>query len=330
MPELEIITFDEALRLTEGAERSLLTGNGFSINYFNYSDLMDAAGIEEGMSIKALFDVLNTVDFETVMKSLQDAVVVATAYDDADQAEKYENEKNAVRQSLVRAIHASHPAHRSDIGFHFNNCIDFLKYFSNRFTLNYDLLLYWAQLDDTGVFNDGFGLDREERRNFVGPFAENAHCNTYNIHGGLHLFKNDDGTVSKRVRGANGMIEAIADMITRGKRLPLYVAEGTSRQKLGKIYSVEYLTHCYERLCESEGPFFIYGHSAHPNDEHIYKAIFKSNVSHLYFCIHQPSANVQEISGELARFKEKYGSNIEYTFVCSESANVWGRIQGEE
>jgi len=43
----------------------------------------------------------------------------------------------------------------------------------------------------------------------------------------------------------------------------------------------------------------------------------------LYFCIHQSTADIQQVAGELARYKERNGSDIEYTFVDSESAPVW-------
>ena len=58
--------------------------------------------------------------------------------------------------------------------------------------------------------------------------------------------------------GPTGVIDAIAETITRYKRLPVYVAEGTSIGKLAHIYSLPYLRHCYEKLCSSSGPFFVY------------------------------------------------------------------------
>jgi hypothetical protein len=47
--------------------------------------------------------------------------------------------------------------------------------------------------------------------------------------------------------GPTGVIDAIAETITRYKRLPVYVAEGTSIGKLAHIYSLPYLRHCYEK-----------------------------------------------------------------------------------
>ena len=41
----EVITFDEAISATDGKDRSLLIGNGFSIKHFSYDTLLAASGI---------------------------------------------------------------------------------------------------------------------------------------------------------------------------------------------------------------------------------------------------------------------------------------------
>ncbi|VAX04539.1 hypothetical protein MNBD_ALPHA03-427 [hydrothermal vent metagenome] len=325
---LDIITFQEAINRSEGRDKSLLMGNGFSIEHFSYSNLLDEAGIEDGMPLKALFNELDTYDFETVIRALEDAVIVTNAYDHNKQSVHYQTQANQLREALVHAVRSTHPNHRADIEEKIPSCLRFLKNFNTLYTLNYDLLLYWVQLQSR-EFSDGFGLGDEER-GFIGPFKEGAYCTTYNLHGGLHLFKKIDGEIEKKLMGVSGIIDAIASAITRGRRLPVYIAEGTSPKKMGKINSIPYLRHAYDTLSKSTGDFFVFGHSGDQNDEHIYRAIFRSEIDHLYFCIHQPSADIAAINGELARYKRRFGSNIEYTFVCSESANVWNSVEEEE
>src|SRR5258705_5157316 len=93
-----------------------------------------------------------------------------------------------------------------------------------------------------------------------------------------------------------------------------------------RIKANNYLSHCYEKLGSSTGSFFVFGHSADPNDAHIYNALFRSKITHLYFCIYQPTdEKIKTISGELARYRERVGSKVDYTFVDSESAHVWDR-----
>jgi hypothetical protein len=202
------------------------------------------------------------------------------------------------------------------------HCIKFLSQFDAIFTVNYDLQLYWVILEDTKRFQDGFGL-AEDRNGFRWPFKTDAHCNVYNLHGGLQLFKTTDNEVEKRIDQGSGVIDAIASTILEAKRLPLYVAEGTSIQKLAYIYSVPYLRHCYEKLRQSGNAFFVYGHSASANDAHIFDALFDSEISHLYFCVHRPTADVAAIDGELARHQKRNDSEIQYTLVDAETANIW-------
>jgi hypothetical protein len=147
-----------------------------------------------------------------------------------------------------------------------------------------------------------------------------------NLHGGLHLFRAGGDDVEKRLAGATGVIDAIAQTVTAGKRFPIYIAEGTSPAKLTRINSIPYLKHCYETLQASTGSFFIYGHSADPGDAHIYDALFRSKIRHLYFCIHQPTAKITDIDGELARYKKRAASKIDYKFVDAESVHVWDSV----
>lgn len=65
-----MITFQEAIVQAGAGSKSLLLGNGFSINYFSYSTLLDQAGLEASSPLRVLFSELNTVDFERVMRSL--------------------------------------------------------------------------------------------------------------------------------------------------------------------------------------------------------------------------------------------------------------------
>jgi hypothetical protein len=124
--------------------------------------------------------------------------------------------------------------------------------------------------------------------------------------------------------GAEGLVEAIAFTIKESKRLPLYVAEGSSVRKLERIYANPYLRHCLSKLSSMTGPVFVYGLSAGDKDAHIYETVFRAPISHLYYCIHRPTAQIEEVAGELARYKERTGSAVEYSFVDSETVHVWG------
>ncbi len=320
---LPVLTYDEALQKA-GEKPSLLLGNGFSVKYFNYSSLLAKADLKPDDPIRVLFDRLKTVDFERAVKALEGAAEVELAYDNKDHAAELLSDSKRLREALVHAIRETHPAHREDIEDVIPSCITFLSAFENIFTLNYDLLLNWVSLSDGANLTDGFGLGRQ-RNGFQGPFKEDAYCRVYNLHGGLHLFRNEPN-IEKRLAGDSGVIDAISRTIIGDRRFPLYVAEGTSPAKMNRIKTNNYLSHCYQKLGESVGSFFVFGHSADPNDAHIYSALFGSKVKHIYFCVYQPTdEKLRKTRGELARYKELSGSDIDYTFVDSESAHVWDR-----
>ncbi|MFP3422106.1 DUF4917 family protein, partial [Bacillus sp. SIMBA_161] len=76
----DVISFQDALDATEGEDKALLIGNGFSAQYFNYANLLAETQLEEGSPIRNLFEGLGTVDFEAVIRALEDATLVEKAY----------------------------------------------------------------------------------------------------------------------------------------------------------------------------------------------------------------------------------------------------------
>jgi len=318
----DIIGFDDAIIETKGEHRALLVGNGFSAQYFTYANLLAESGLEAGKPLRNLFDALATVDFEKVVRALEDAALVERAYDNEPHAEELGTHAQEVREALVRAVHSTHPAHRDKLAFQYDSNAAFLGNFDTVFSLNYDLLLYWVALE-RGLFSDGFGLG-ERADSFIGPFSPEGRCSLFNLHGGLHLFDNGEDGVFKALNDGDGVIATIADTIIKRHRLPLYVAEGTSAQKLRKIHSIDYLRRCYQVLQDNRSTMFVYGHSADENDAHIYRAIFGSGVKRLYFGIFEPNDDkVRLLDGQLAKYQKIWGSDTQYSFYDSASAKVW-------
>jgi hypothetical protein len=164
----DVISFDEAVQATEGADRRLLIGNGFSIKHFSYKTLLEKAGLDPHGPLRSLFTTLGTVDFEVVIRALEDASTVERTYNKLKRADLLQKDADKLRRALVHAIRVVHPANRSDVGDVIPVCADFLRKFGFIFSLNYDLLLYWVILEDTNSFKDGFGLG-EEQNGFVAP-----------------------------------------------------------------------------------------------------------------------------------------------------------------
>lgn len=324
---MPVITFEEGLEASNGRPRSILLGNGFSIAQsgaeFSYANLLERSGLADGSSIRNVFDVLGTTDFEEVMHALEHAATVEQAYGDNAKAEQFNNDAAEVREALIRAIHTVHPGIQFDIpAEQMTACAQFLQHFGTVFSLNYDLLLYWTILNSEGLrLRDGFG--RGETVDGFRTFQTDADCNVYHPHGALHLFLGRQQEAKKRVRTGDTIIDDIENTIRRENQLPLFVAEGTRQQKIAKINSVPYLRHSYNQLKETDGSLFVFGHSASDNDVHIYRAIFLSRVTDLFFCVHDPDNNLDQIEEQLApHIRERADINIHY--VSSETANVWG------
>tara|TARA_R110002110_G_C13468395_1_gene719657 strand:+ start:6169 stop:7143 length:975 start_codon:yes stop_codon:yes gene_type:complete len=319
----EVISYEEAIAATKDEDRALLIGNGFSAEYFNYKSLLEKSGLEEGTPLRNLFSELNTVDFEAVVRALEDAAIVERAYGNADHSGALINDAQIVREALVHAINGTHPAHREELAVKYESSSKFLRHFGKVFTLNYDLLLYWVNLEKT-LLRDGFGMGDETGR-FLGPFHENAYCDVYNLHGGLQLFDNGRGEVIKAINTGTGVIATITHTIAEKKRLPIYVAEGSSPEKMRKINSSAYLRHCYDQLLKNQASsIFVFGHSADDNDAHIYRAIFSSDVKRVFFSVFNPDdEKLRQLSGQLAKHRELGGKDIEYTFYDAASAHVW-------
>lgn len=322
----DVISFDEAIEKTNGEDRSLLIGNGFSAEYFSYNTLLDKAGLANGTPLKNLFASLNTADFEAVVRALEGAAIVERAYGNSAHAAELSQHAQDVREALVKAVNATHPAHRDELDLKYESSATFLSNFGSVFSLNYDLLLYWVNLHN-GTLRDGFGLGTAiDSGRFRGPFREDAYCELFNLHGGLHLFQDENGDVIKAQDTGDGVISTITRKISNGKQLPLYVAEGSSSAKLRRINSVPYLRFCLEKLRANTASIFIYGHSADDNDAHIYNAIFGSRIKHVYFGIYKPNdGKIKVIDGILSKYQKIGGEDIGYTLYDAESAQVWTR-----
>lgn len=318
----EVISFSDALARTNDGERTLLIGNGFSADYFRYSNLLASSGLDAGNPPRTVFDALDTVDFEVVVRALEAASIVERAYGNDAHAADLDGHAMQVREALVRAIWLNHPENIGALAGSYA-AARFIGAFDFVYTVNYDLLLYWVDIRSNRG-NDGFGLGRRVGR-FFGPFSEDGRCDRYNLHGGLHLFKTSSGGVEKAVNaGQGGALGTIANEIVQGRRMPIYVAEGTSGKKMAKINSVAYLRHCYDMLLTNRPPIFVYGHSADENDAHIYRAIFESPSSHLYFGVYRASSEtLRTFDGRLAKYQHEARIQKNYTFFDSESAQVW-------
>lgn len=345
-----MLTFEEAIRRSSNVmHRHVLLGNGFSRackdDIFAYDALFERADFTLlSGSAQALFEALETTDFEVVIAALRKAAKIAVVYarESPELAQAMEADASALRDVLVSAIADSHPDILSEISEEsYVACKHFLSNFERLFTLNYDLLLYWAvmqrELEPEVDPNDGFRTPEYGEADYVTWEIENSYGQRiYYLHGALHLF--DAGAELQKYTWINTgvrLTEQIRDALEEEK-YPMFVAEGTSAEKLERIKHHAYLTKAFESFSRISGALFIFGHSLAENDEHILCLIEKGNITDLYVGLFgDPDSpenrraiaraeRMVQVRHDLAARRRRRPPQLSVYFYDAESARAWG------
>lgn len=326
--ESQLLTFNEAMeRVEEGGKPSILLGNGFSRAWnndiFNYHSLLEAADFGgRNRELRDIFDRLGTSDFESAMRALVSARTVLAAYgNQAELVAQIERDEQQLKDSLIEVLSRTHPERPREVDdAHYVAVRTFLAKFEQVFTVNYDLLFYWARnmkLAPAGYRgDDGF-------REFAIWQGYETKQNAHFLHGALHLF--DEGaTVRKHTFRSNGdpIIDQVQANLNVGK-FPLFVAEPSSDKKLQRIQHNPYLNYCYRQLSIAAGTVFIHGHSIDVNDQHIFDALKRSHVKQFFISIFG-----DEDSDENLRTKANARTYLECAertidFVDAATAPIW-------
>ncbi len=343
----EILSFTRAIQISGDDEkkRHLLLGNGFSIAWrndiFRYDSLFEQANFSElSVEVRSLFEVLDTKDFEIVMRHLREAAKVLRVYSPTSTTliAKLERDAVALRDVLVRTIADNHPDSPADISdAEYNHCRTFLSKFceSRIYSLNYDLLLYWVlmhfrETDQALKCDDGFRKPDTGEEEYVSWDIENTNKqNVFHLHGALYLF--DAGSVLKKYTWLNTgirLIEQVRDALNNNL-FPLIVSEGTSKEKQDKIMHSSYLSRSQRSISNISGSLFIYGHSLADNDDHILKLISKKGctVSKLFVSLYGSATSDSNIAiirkAEQIKRARNQRNPLELYFYNAESAHVW-------
>ena len=338
----KVLKFGEAIAQANG-HKHLLLGNGFSIalkpDIFSYNSLFENADFSKVPHSAALFDALGTRDFEAVIRLLVDMAKALAVYEEASSEllEKIKQDAASIKDILATAIAQNHPDRPYDIEpEQYAACRKFLSHFERIFSLNYDVLLYWAlmqdEVDELNIqYDDGF---RHPEGNEDAPYVSWQEANSATVHflhGALHLF--DAGHEITKYTWSKTDI-AIIDQIRAAleeERYPLFVAEGHSDDKLNKIMHSAYLHKALRSFSSIGGSLFVFGHSFDNNDYHILGRIPHSKITNLFISLYgdkdseankgiiQSAYALREIRSELSRKKE-----LNVHFFDAESAHVWG------
>lgn len=324
-----MITFQEAFEsIGTGTKPSILLGNGFSRSWrndiFNYENLLAAADFQErDTKIRNLFARCETYDFEAVMRSLAAAKTVLEAYGNNEALiAVIEHDQQLLKDALISAISKTHPDLPSTVTpKQFISARLFLSKFEHVFTVNYDLLFYWARNmrnlpPKNYASDDGF---RSECQWLGQGTRQRAHF----LHGGLHIF--DTGTAIEKhafSEKQTSIIDLVRKNLEVGK-FPLFVSEPNSQKKKHRIEHNPYLSYCYRALQDVDSTFFIHGHSLDENDKHIFDQLKKSKANKIFVSIYGNEDNETNTRVKANARAYLESTNTKVDFYDAESAPIW-------
>lgn len=296
---MKLETFDDVVAsIAKNPKRPfhLLLGNGFSIAYdsaiFSYSALYDFIEKLDDQDLSKVLGVIETKNFEILMQYLdQFSALIDVFGGSTDVKERVDAAGSKLRTSLLNAVKTMHPEHVFKISEQQREaCAHFLMAFLNTggkvYSTNYDLLLYWVLMRSSiDGHIDGCGrellnpdeVEKGEEQDWSellwGKNREDQ--NVFYVHGALQFFDNGISVIKEEYDAYNYLLQKITARMDKGQ-YPIFVTAGNGRQKLAHIMHNQYLTHCFNSLCEADGSLVTFGFNFGAQDEHIIDAINKA------------------------------------------------------
>jgi len=205
--------------------------------------------------LEALFEELQTNDFEIVIQHLLNAARVVEVYRPKlpRLAARLRKDAELVKTALVEAVAKHHPDRPYDIEERcYQRCREFITQFHHIFSLNYDVLLYWALMQDEideidYACDDGFRHpDQDPNLPWV-SWQQGQKANINFLHGALHLFDQSTDIIKYTWSKTDiPIVDQIRSALDEDK-YPIFVSEGTSASKWRKIMHNAYLHKCLTR-----------------------------------------------------------------------------------
>jgi hypothetical protein len=340
----EAISFQDTIaRLNHVSSKHALLGNGFSRacrnDIFAYEKLFEQADFSRlSACARQAFAALGTTDFEMVMEALKRAAILLRLYESTHSsvADVFDQDANGLREVLVSAIANSHPARPGDISNEqYGSCKMFLSHFQDIYTLNYDLLLYWAlmqdQVEPVIPCDDGFRQPDYGVADWV-TWDSSAHGQSVHyLHGGLHIF--EAGPEIQKYTWCNTGLPLIDQIraALQAEKYPLFVAEGTASQKMSRIIRSSFLGRAYRAFENIGGAVIAYGLSFGDSDGHVVRAMTRNKVRHLAVSLYGSpdsetnQALVAKVEGiRLERASQGARRTLEVIYFDATTARVWG------
>ena len=347
---MKLETFNDVLSsIKKNRNRAfhLLLGNGFSIAYdssiFSYNALHDFITDLDDQDLLKVLGVIETRNFEVIMQYLDNFSSLITAFGGSPSLKRrVDAASNKLKTILLDAVKTLHPEHVFTVPEEQSNaCSNFLKIFLDSggsiYSANYDLLLYWVLMRNNIVEHvDGCGRELENPDDEFVPPEEQVWSdliwgknrdeqNVFYLHGALPFFDNGVAIIKEEYDVYNYLLQKISARMEKGE-YPIFVTAGDGKQKLTHIMHNQYLTYCYENLCNVQGSLVTFGFNFGQYDNHIIDAINKAakhgrKVPEKLWSIY---------IGVYSKDDQRHIEQIKNKFKCkvhiydASTANVWG------
>lgn len=347
---MKLETFHDVLASIEknpGRQFNLLLGNGFSVAYdptiFSYNALHDFVTKLNDDDLSTILGVIETRNFEVIMQYLDHFSALITAFGgDPALKKRVDAASGKLKTSLLDAVRALHPEHVFKVPEEQSKaCASFLKLFLDTngsiYSTNYDLLLYWVLMRNSVVKHvDGCGRELlNPADEFVPPEEQEwseltwgkhrDEQNVFYLHGALPFFDSGVAVLKEEYDVYNYLLQKISARMEKGE-YPIFVTAGDGRQKLKHITHNQYLTYCYDSLCQAEGSLITFGFGFGQYDEHIIAAINKAakqgkkvpdKLWSIYVGVYsdEDRKHIEQIAGEFRCKVHIYDAK---------TANIWG------
>jgi hypothetical protein len=320
---------------------SLIIGNGASIAVsprFSYRELFHTVMELQlvGSDLKNVFEYLQTRDFELVLNRLWHSHHINIAL--GIEEEKTDNAYKQIRNALINAVRENH-ADFADVEAKLERMAGFLKPFKKVISLNYDLVIYWAIMRGNAMLHGNWFKDCFYNGNFLDDWErlQQPHGTlagstlVFYPHGNLLLATDIAGSESKLSISSiaeEKLLEKILESWEQGEKVPLFVSEGHSDQKLKAIKRSSYLSKVYDQVLVDLGPTVMtLGWSLSEQDQHIIWRIAKSDtLQKIYIGIYGDGHSAADNQDEFLRVKALIGrvnSSVEVECFDSSSPGCW-------
>ena len=331
---VEVLDWRGALSRLGSDRPALILGNGGSMvvsSQFAYPTLLARAQANSMISpsAAAVFQKLNTTNFEAVLRTLSAARRVASVLHSPVHEQALTDLEDEVRDALAGVVHNVHPAYH-DVLQIAEQYGDALLLHSSVFSLGYDLIVYWSMAArGFGRFWDGFSSNPFDPSTLVGYSGPAGRTAVYWPHGGLHLadtsvnFAGGGGTMSGET--ARKLLNADGSLLDQFKGVATqFVSEGSAEEKRTTIARSAYLRWYGVRLAATSDPLVLFGTELEA-DSHIAELI-KLHERPVALGVYDPGSKTTAALTDIARYaKARFGTDEVYLF--DSATHPIGQIQ---